>query len=253
MNKYRVFSVASAIGVSLSVLPSTHVPIVAINSHAVAQESTAQLTSPISPTIAVGFVPPDDDGAPTYSRGGATRNPECDALQVLPENGSGLTSAAHPMVQAYFQSGVEQVWLKIYADDGSEVYTYDDEEYFTLPEGKGFAEIPLPSSLSELALDKRYTWEMALICDGEFNVNSPRVKGGIRRVSFEMPLAGDELMSLQEKMRVYAESGLWYDYISVLTQMKAASPDSVQLVQNWEAALRAVNLDIIFDEFEVAE
>ncbi|MEO0770195.1 MAG: hypothetical protein AAFY72_12330, partial [Cyanobacteria bacterium J06649_4] len=100
IKKYRIFAVASAIGLSASPVFS--------GQSVVAQTSTTLLGSSISP-MSVSFVPPADDGAPTHSRGGATRNPECDALQVLPENGSGLTTQGRPMVQAYFQSGVEQV------------------------------------------------------------------------------------------------------------------------------------------------
>lgn len=244
MKKYRIFSVASVIGIAVSTLlyePAVH-----------AQIATTLLTAQLV-DMNVGFVPPIDDGAPTHSRGGATRNPECDALQVLPENGSGLTAEAHPMVQAYFQAGVKRVWMQVEADDGSEVYTYDEDEYFVLPEGKGFSEVPLPDSLSELTPNKRYSWKMVLLCNEPFGPSSPRVSGGIRRVEPVASLINDEPMSLQAKMSAYAESGLWYDYISALTLMKSENPGSIQLMQNWEAALRAVDLDIIFDEFEAVE
>ncbi|MEO0770917.1 MAG: DUF928 domain-containing protein, partial [Cyanobacteria bacterium J06649_4] len=129
-------------------------------------------------------------------------------------------------------------------------YTYGEEEYIVLPEGKGFAEVPLPDSLVELTLNKGYSWEMILLCNDPFGPNSTRVSGGVKRVE---PVINSESVSLQEKIRVYAEFGLWYDYIGALTLMKQNSPDDMQLAQNWEAALRAVNLDVIFDEFEVAE
>ncbi len=244
MKRHCVLSVASAVGLSCSILLSGYTTIAQTSSTLVQSQSSA---------ANVGFVPPADDGAPAYSRGGATRNPECDALQVLPENGSGLTAETRPMLQAYFQAGVKRVWVKIESDDGSELYTYGEDEYFTLPEGKGFAEVPLPDSLVELTPNKRYSWTMALLCDSEFDVNSPSVKGGIQRVDSIASLAETASMSLQEKTRVYAEAGLWYDYISALTLMKEENPDSMQLLQNWEAALRAVDLGIIFDEFEAVE
>ena len=253
MRKYRVLfvasSVASVVGLSFSALMSGPAAMAKPIQGMIAQSTGSLLTSHISAT-SVGFVPPADDGAPTYSRGGATRNPKCDALQVLPENGSALTSNTRPKVQAYFQEGVKQVWVKVEADDGSEVYTYGEDEYFALPEGEGFAEVPLPESLGELMLDKQYHWTMVLLCDQSFGPSSPRVLGGIRRVAPVVSLSDAETMSLTERMGVYAEAGLWYDYISVLTMLKAEEPGNSQLMQNWEAALRAVNLDIIFDEFE---
>jgi len=143
--------------------------------------------------------------------------------------------------------------MQVKANDGSEIYTYGEDEYFVLPEGKGFAEIPLPESLTELTPNKLYSWEIVLLCNNPFGPSSPRVRGGIRRVEPMVSLVDSESMSLREKMSVYAESGLWYDYISALTLMKQQDPNSSQLMQNWEAALRAVNLDVIFDEFEAAE
>lgn len=244
MKKYRVFSVAALMGLSVSTVLN--------GTMANAQTSATLLASQVF-AANVDFVPPVNDGAPRHSRGGATRNPECDALQVLPENGSGLTAEAHPMVQAYFQSAVKQVWVQVEADDGSELYTYGEDEYFVLPEGKGFAEVPLPASLSELTPNKLYSWKMVLLCNEPFGPSSPQVSGGIRRVEPVVASGADDAVSLQERMGVYAESGLWYDYISTLTQMKAENPESTQLIQNWEAALRAVDLDVIFDEFEAVE
>ena len=80
MKNYRVFSVASALGLSVSVM---------LNGSVASAQGFATLLSAQPLTTNIDFVPPADDGAPAYSRGGATRNPECDALQVLPENGSG--------------------------------------------------------------------------------------------------------------------------------------------------------------------
>jgi len=251
MKKYRVLSVISAVSVSVSSLLNGSVAMAESMNRRNVQGSESLLISQLFET-SVDFVPPLDDGAPTHSRGGATRDPECDALQVLPESGSGLTASERPMVQAYFQAGVKQVWMQVKADDGSEVYTYGEEEYFVLPEGKGFAEVPLPDALGSLTPGKPYSWEMVLLCNRPFGPSSPKVSGGIRRVETVASLGDSESMSLSAKMSAYAESGLWYDYIAALTVMKQENPGSTQLMQNWEAALRAVNLDMIFDEFEMA-
>lgn len=243
LNKRHIAFVASAVGLSFSMLVSSQ--------RAIADPVGALMTSQLSAQL--GFTPPADDAAPTYTRGGATRNPTCDALQVLPENGSGLTLSARPMVQAYFQAGVKQVWMLLEAEDGSEYYTYQENEYFTLPEGKGFVEVPLPDSVDELAYDKQYRWSMILLCDEPMGPSSPVVHGGIERVSGIVSPAELASMSLPEKAQLYGESGLWYDFISALTQMRLENPDSAQLALGWETNLRAVDLDVIFDEFEAVE
>lgn len=246
MKKQQVISVTSAIGLTVFTVFSGYA--------AVAQKSkdadtvlTAQLSA------RVGFVPPLEDGAPTHTRGGATRDPSCDALQVLPEDSRGLTAASRPMVQAYFQGGVKQVWLKIESVDGSEYYEYEPDEYFALPEGKGFASVPLPETLDTLTLDKQYVWSMALLCSNPLGPASPVVRGSIRRVSTRLEAAEMSGMSLLEKANAYGRAGLWYDFIATLTQMKLESPDDMQVAYDWEASLRAEGLDTIFDELAIAE
>ncbi len=246
-NKNHAVDVASAIGLSISLSFS----ILASSQGAIAETMSSLVTSPLLAQL--GFVPPADDGAPAYTRGGATRNPACDALQVLPKNGSGLTLSSKPMVQAYFQSGVKQVWMIVEAEDGSEYYTYQENEYFALPAGKGFAEVPLPDSVGELTYDKQYRWSMILLCDQPMGPSSPVIHGGIRRVSGTASPVQLASMSLLEKAQLYGELGLWYDFISALTQMRLEMPNNTQIALGWETSLRAVDLDVIFDEFETVE
>lgn len=247
MKKQQIVSITSTVGLAITTMLSAHA--------AVAQEVATQGTSGTpSPMLTaqlsarVGFVPPAEDGAPRHTRGGATRDPSCDAVQVLPEGARGLTVSARPVIPAYFQAGVKQVWLKIEAVDGSEEYSYELDRYFALPEGKGFAEVPLPDSVGELTLNKQYVWSLVLICNNPLGPSSPVVKGSIRRVPTSWETAEIEQMSFLEKAELYGKEGLWYDFIYALNQVRMSAPNNMQAAYDWETALSTQALDFALDE-----
>ncbi len=238
MNKRSMYSVSSIAGVCLFSLLT--------GAGAIAQTSapsSSALPSGAS-AVPIGFVPPADDRAPEYTRPGGTRS-SCDAISILPENGTGLTVAARPMLQAYFKSGVEQIWLAVKAVDGSEYYTFEDDDYLEIPLGGGLVEVPLPKTLVELTPDKPYIWSIVLMCGDPLGPSTPVINGGIKRVSPVPPAYGDSTLSLSEKASVYGESGLWYDLISTLTLLRQQQPENLQAEQSWETILRSVGLGVI--------
>lgn len=239
MNNKQSLSVISILSLAASALLS-------------GQAATAQITNPLLTSqlsaAQIGFVPPADDAAPRYTRGGATRS-DCDALQILPEGGWGWTTKAQPTVMAYFKSDVQEVMLAVDAVDGSESYIYEEDEFFKL-ESEGLAELPMPNSLSELTPNKQYTWSMLLICENEpVGPNSTPISSGIKRVS---PIEADtepNEISWHDQATAYADAGLWYDLVSILSSAKAASPEDPRVDQTWNALLTSVGLDDAFEEF----
>ncbi|MEL6489673.1 MAG: DUF928 domain-containing protein [Cyanobacteria bacterium J06634_6] len=251
MDTKCLFSVASAVGLSISMLMSGQASASPFPWR-VAQNSNALLAQQSSGARTIGFVPPADEGAPRYTRGGATRD-DCNALQVLPESVSGWTGEARPMVVAYFKKDVQQVLLKVEAVDGSESYIYADDELFAI-EGEGLAEIPMPNSLGELTENKLYVWSMVLLCkDKPLGPNSIVVKGGVKRVAPVLNAVDAEAMSWDEKAAAYAETGLWYDLVSTLVSTKAAFPDDAEVEQAWESVWTSVGLDEAFEQFTSEE
>ena len=212
MRKKQIIAISFAVGLAACSVFGSYAAVAQSRDHAAAV-LTAQLSA------RVGFVPPPEDGAPEHPRGGATRD-SSDAFQVLPEGAKGLTVSSRPMVQVYFKEGVEQVWMKVESIDGSESYRYDLDTTFALPEGEGVAEVPFPESMNELTLDKQYVWQMALLCSDPLGPTSPVISGSIRRVTPPSDLDEISNLSLLEKANAYGKAGLWYDFISALTQMK---------------------------------
>ena len=247
MNKRRLYSVASTVSLCLASLltgPLTR-------QGAIAQ--TPVLSSPVAlsqaSAVPIGFVPPADNRAPRYTRPGGVRS-SCDAVSILPESGTGLTTAARPMLQAYFKSEVQKVWLVVESVDGSEYYTFGEDDYLEIPAGGGLVEVPLPKTLVELTPDKPYIWSMVLICGDPLGPNTPVINGGVQRVSSTLSADEDATLSLMEKAAVYGESGIWYDLVSTLTLIRQEQPENLQAERNWETVLRSVGLGIVLNSPE---
>jgi len=249
----RLRSLVSLFGVSIAVF-AAHSPATAEAQIQAMRPSTQGLLEPQSTSVRVGFIPPNGEGMPRHTRGGATRS-SCDALQILPETGSGLTTAAKPMLQVYVRENVEQIAVTIEADDGSEYYEYLEDATVAVPADKRVIEIPLPEALVELTQGKQYTWSMILLCgesvgSEDVGPNAPVIQGGIRRVAPILTGEQDTTLALEEKARIYSENGLWYDLVTTMTIMQAEQPENSRIQQQWQALLRSVGLGSIFEDAE---
>ena len=247
MKNRCIYSIASVVSVCLSSLLVGYDAIAQTSASTSSMVLAAEALSSEASAVPIGFVPPTGDRAPQYTRAGGTRS-SCDAISILPESGVGLTASARPMLQAYFKSGVERVWLAVEAVDGSEYYTFAEDDYLNIPAGGGLVEVPLPKTLVELTPDKSYTWSMVLMCGDPLGPNTPVINGGIERVSSVPSAYEDPTLSLVEKAASYGEYGLWYDLISTLTLIRQEQPDDLRAEQNWEDVLRSVGLERIFED-----
>lgn len=256
MKKNRICSIVSLLGVSLVGMSAS---VLTVNVSAIAETMTQEIETSAqnafdqqTNAVRIGFVPPAGEGMPRHTRGGATRG-SCDALQVLPESGSGLTTAAKPMLQVYVRENVANVSVTIEADDGSEYYEYEEGTHFALSAGNGIVDVPLPETLVALTPEKQYTWSLILMCgEGvdaeEIGPNAPVIKGGIRRVSPLFTGAEGEQLSLEEKATLYSENGLWYDLVATMRMMQTSEVDSTEVEQQWAELLISVGLDTIVEE-----
>lgn len=247
MNKKTIFCIASLATVSLSSL-TVILSAVAEPLPWKSTQSTRRVFNSQTSAVRIGFVPPAGEGTPRHTRGAASRT-GCDALQILPESVSGLTTEPRPLIPAYFSDNVSEVWLAIEAEDDSEFYEYASGKTFSLPAGGGVATVPLPDSLVELAPNKQYTWSIILICgDEEIGPSTPVIRGDIKRVEPILTPTEHATTPLAEKEKLYGQAGLWYDLITTMTLMQETNPDNPQLAQRWESLLRSVGLDGVFED-----
>ncbi|MEL6161515.1 MAG: DUF928 domain-containing protein [Cyanobacteria bacterium J06623_5] len=247
MNKKTIFCIASLAAVSLSSL-TVILSAVAEPLPWKSNQSTRRIFNTQTSAVRIGFVPPAGEGSPRHTRGAASRT-GCDALQILPESISGLTTEARPLIPVYFSETVSEVLLAIEAEDGSEFYEYESGKTIALPTEGGITTVPLPETLSELTLNKQYTWSIILICgDEEIGPSTPVIRGDIKRVDPVLTPAENETTPLTEKEKLYGQAGLWYDLISTMALMRETNPGNPQIAQRWESLLRSVGLDDVFED-----
>jgi hypothetical protein len=109
--------------------------------------------------------------------------------------------------------------------------------------------LPENTSLPPLEIGKDYYWSFTILCDRlNWQVN-PSVEGLIRRVEPSANLVQAlSQASGMERVRLYANSGIWHDTIAELATLRRSNPNDAQLMAEWEELLRSVELDALIEE-----
>ncbi|MGB3239088.1 MAG: DUF928 domain-containing protein [Geitlerinemataceae cyanobacterium] len=116
-------------------------------------------------------------------------------------------------------------------------------------EGTFSIDLPRNANLQPLEVGITYTWQVRLKLNPNRVVTDYLVQGQIERFDAEAVLAQDlEAASPEEKLVLYAQSGLWYDALDTLAQLRRANPNNPLLVNEWAQLLRSAGFDEIADE-----
>jgi Domain of Unknown Function (DUF928) len=201
----------------------------------------------------VVFKPPGDR-APRTSAGGASRDTsacgiirskpvEENVTPLLPESNIGLTLAEHPTIFIYVPETRAKVAF-ISVQDTSDNNIYQD--YLDLPEKSGIVQIKLPTVSPGLKIDQKYRWSLAMICTQALEPDSPFVSGWIHRVSVGNTLNNSQNSTVGlDSVIELAASGLWYDTLSTLAELRRSQPNNQILATSWQDLLNSVGLSAI--------
>jgi Domain of Unknown Function (DUF928) len=109
-------------------------------------------------------------------------------------------------------------------------------------------DLPRNANLPPLEVGQIYTWQVRLKLNPNSIVTDYIVQGQIERFEPEALLAKDlEAASPEEKVVLYARSGLWYDALHALAELRRANPNDPLLANEWTQLLRSADLDDIAD------
>ena len=201
----------------------------------------------------LAFKQPDYEGdAPsgrdrgTGSRGNcplaADREEKVKLIPLIPKDSRGLTTKESPTLWVQISYASNQT-----AKELSGELSVEDAQTFRklppktrsvkLPKSSGVFSIPLPHSLE---MNKWYRWYLILDCNssdssGRGSVIS--VQGMVKRVEF--PEVENQLATqdAQERIKIYAEQGLWYDALDLTAQLSCTEEKNGASTQSWEALL----------------
>ena len=211
----------------------------------------------IIPTVS--FEPPDDQKTVDDSRGGASRptavkcsqdqaaSPAMTALTPGPK--LGLTVASHPTFLVYIPAtSAPQAHFTLKDENNRGVY----QTLLPISNTGGVFGISLPEDKPPLELGKTYSWSVALICQPT-QTDTPMVRGQVRRVepTVQMPNDTNSTRSekaLLEQAALYGKSGIWYDSVNLLAQLRKIQPNDQALATNWVKLLDSVGLDAIANQ-----
>jgi len=107
----------------------------------------------------------------------------------------------------------------------------------------------LPLESAPLAVDKMYHWYFKVRC--QQNMASPVfVEGWVQRVVLN-PTVTNQIAtanSLQQKVALYAEHGIWYDTAALLAQIRLQNLEDAAAKANWYSILETINLSTLASE-----
>lgn len=227
---------------------------------AIACLSAIAITSPVRATpLNSGITfnappPPTDQGAPRgRSQGGASRG-NCEQYQnlralvpTIEGRVWGLTVSEHPTIWFYLPSALtSDVAIEFVLQDATDQEIYRTE--FTATDTQpGLIRLAVPDTAPAIEPDKPYFWTLAIYCNPTRPSESVFVQGTVQRSR----LTSDQQAQLTtaaplERSRLYAASGLWYDSLTTLADLRAIDPTQAETA--WTDLLQQVGLEAVVEQ-----
>lgn len=170
-----------------------------------------------------------------------TQNEKDILTAIIPKTNLGLTIAERPTFWVYVPYAPNSsLSLEFSLKDGDKaIYS----ETFSLTNTPGIVSIHLPDTVSNLEVDKSYTWHFKVKgnCEGQ---PYREVYGRVVRVALSSELKDKvEKVNPNERLKLYAENGLWFDTLTTLIELRRTKPKDQQLKTDWSDLLKQVNLE----------
>lgn len=220
--------------------------------------STASLTLAIlltglgfpASTSAQQYIPPNR-GLPGRREGGGTRG-GCVTTQptltaFIPETHYGTTTRAYPSFFWYLpQTTAEFAEFILLNAEDEEVYSTT----FPLTGTEGIVRLDLPATEDQPALEvgQDYHWYFALVCDAVDRSGDILTEGWIQRIEPDAALTTQlEQSADREHPALYAQSGIWYDALATLADLRQSPSDAAVFQTQWNNLLESVGLESFSD------
>lgn len=157
----------------------------------------------------------------------------------------GLTTLERPTFWFYvpYTKDVANLNAEFVLQDAEENDIY--RQAIALPLKPGVISMSLPSAIAPLQVNKTYRWYFKVHCNQQQTASSPvQVEGDIQRVSLNPNVAKQLAAATEprEKIIIYAASGIWYDSLNILAQLRKANPNDVSLATDWQSLLQSIKL-----------
>lgn len=207
----------------------------------------------------ITFKPPGEP-APKETAGGASRTgfgeiAACSSARtgigksvtpVLPKKTNiGFTLTEHPTVFVYIpQTTARKAFFSVQDEENNNIYQTDIE----LPSQPGVMQLKLRPDAPGLKTNKNYKWSLVMICTADLEPDSPFVSGWIRRVEYKTNIRNNSKTITLDSVSKLAETGIWYDTLATLAQLRMNQPNNQLFFTSWQELLDSVGLNAIANE-----
>ncbi|WP_238360859.1 DUF928 domain-containing protein [Iningainema tapete] len=207
--------------------------------------------------------PPQDRGAPGNRGEGASRG-ECTSglplTALVPsyeQNLSlgkgdtkitqvwGLTSAQQPSFWFYVpenESFIQAIEFVLQTDNNKTIYRTN----VPIPPQSGIVRVQLKNTTTSLEVDKPYHWffKVRRKCNPQQTVTLDYVEGWVQRVNLDAT-SRERLKNASptQQVAIYALSGIWYDTLTTLAELRQANPQDPALAEYWKSLLKEIGLE----------
>lgn len=144
----------------------------------------------------------------TGSRGGCETNGEGSLKLLAPQKHVGQTASIRPTF-AWFIPDSKSLPMEF------TLYKYDDkdrpqlQQQFKMQSKYGIMALTLPNTRTSLEVDKRYLWQVTILCDTKQPANNLVAMAEIDVI--KMPRQMRFTRNARTNVDILAEAGLWYD------------------------------------------
>ncbi|MGA9377199.1 MAG: DUF928 domain-containing protein [Phormidium sp.] len=140
---------------------------------------------------------------------------------LVPQNHLGLTTSSNPTFLWYLPSKDVEIMVFELRKAGEKEPIYAEQ----LQPSAGIIQMQLPKDKVELEIGTEYIWSVSVPCVSEGKRRKISVEAGIKRIAPTPELTGQlsQATTPQQKARVFAQKGYWYDALETLSSAFTAN------------------------------
>ena len=162
---------------------------------------------------------------------------------LVPQNHVGQTTSGYPTFFWHLSDRNLRTMVFSLKKAGETKAIFTQEVEVDKP---GIVQMKMPKEQQELVVGQDYLWSVSFACklDGQ-KMKKIVVEAGIRRVAptAELTRQLNGATSPQQKARVYAQQGYWYNALEVLAAASTADPNNKAVYEDILSLLDQVGLD----------
>ncbi|AFZ23097.1 protein of unknown function (DUF928) [Cylindrospermum stagnale PCC 7417] len=165
------------------------------------------------------------------------------SMSTTPMDVWGLTTNKYPTFWFYvpYTTEIPGASAEFVLQDSEENEVY--QSTVSLRAKPGIISVTLPSTALPLEINKNYRWFFKVSCSGQKSIPI-HVEGDIQRVQLNVSLEKQLATAQQrDKVSIYTDNGIWFDALTLLAQLRQASPNNASLISDWQSLLGSVKLD----------